>query len=150
MQDWLRLTFGPIRPKTTFMKIGRPLEYDPDTVLDKAMIIFWEKGYDATSMHDLLQGVNISKSSLYQAYKNKHNLLLVKMTVSYVGRSQADPLTNAFYNDAEERFEMLLNIFKVFGHTPKLGKVFTESVMEMLQDANRIPIKMRFYSLNIT
>lgn len=28
---------------------------------------------------------------------------------------------------------MLLNIFKVFGHTPQLGRIFTESVMEMLQ-----------------
>lgn len=57
------------------------------------------------------------------------------MAVSYVERDQADEMTQEFYNDAEERFELLLNIFKVFGHTPKLGKVFTESVMEMLQDA---------------
>ena len=57
------------------------------------------------------------------------------MSVSYVEREQADELTTSFYNDAEERFEMLLNIFKVFGHTPKLGKIFTDSVMEMLQDS---------------
>ncbi len=57
------------------------------------------------------------------------------MSVSYVEREHADELTHSFYDDAEERFEMLLNIFKVFGHTPKLGAIFTESVMEMLQDA---------------
>ncbi len=57
------------------------------------------------------------------------------MAVSYVEREQADELTQEFYNDAEQRFELLLNIFKVFGHTPKLGKIFTDSVMEMLQDA---------------
>lgn len=57
------------------------------------------------------------------------------MTVSYVERDIADKLTNEFYDDAEERFTMLLNIFKVFGHTPKLGRIFTDSVMEMLQDA---------------
>jgi AhpD family alkylhydroperoxidase len=56
------------------------------------------------------------------------------MTVSYVERDQADAATIEFYDRAEERFEMLLNIFKVFGHTPPLGKVFTDSVMEMLQD----------------
>ena len=56
------------------------------------------------------------------------------MSVSYVEREQADDLTNEFYNDSEGRFEMLLNIFKVFGHTPKLGRIFTDSVMEMLQD----------------
>ena len=57
------------------------------------------------------------------------------MSVSYVEREQADELTNSFYDAAEGRFELLLNIFKVFGHTPKLGAIFTDSVMEMLQDA---------------
>ena len=57
------------------------------------------------------------------------------MSVSYVERDQADDVTTKFYDDAEERFELLLNIFKVFGHTPQLGRIFTESVMEMLQDS---------------
>ncbi len=56
------------------------------------------------------------------------------MTVSYVERDQASPEAKAFYDRSEERFEMLLNIFKVFGHTPNLGTAFTDSVMEMLQD----------------
>lgn len=57
------------------------------------------------------------------------------MTVSYVERENADEQTNLFYDKAEDRFEMLLNIFKVFGHAPELGGVFTESVMAMLKDA---------------
>ena len=56
------------------------------------------------------------------------------MTVSYVEREDADAATLKFYDLAEERFQALLNIFKVFGHTPKLGRIFTDSVMEMLQD----------------
>ena len=56
------------------------------------------------------------------------------MTVSYVERDQADEVTNAFYDRAEDRFELLLNIFKVFGHTPELGTIFTDSVMAMLKD----------------
>ena len=56
------------------------------------------------------------------------------MSVSYVEREQADAVTKEFYDKAEERFEMLLNIFKVFGHTPELGTVFTDSVMAMLKD----------------
>ena len=56
------------------------------------------------------------------------------MSVSYVEREQADETTTVFYDKAEERFEMLLNIFKVFGHTPELGTVFTDSVMAMLKD----------------
>lgn len=57
------------------------------------------------------------------------------MTVSYVERDQADRATSEFYDKAEERFEMLLNIFKVFGHTPELGGVFTDTIMAILKDA---------------
>jgi AhpD family alkylhydroperoxidase len=56
------------------------------------------------------------------------------MSVSYVERDQANAVTAAFYDKAEERFEMLLNIFKVFGHTPELGTVFTDLVMAILKD----------------
>lgn len=56
------------------------------------------------------------------------------MTVSYVERANADAETLGFYDKAEERFTMLLNIFKVFGHTPELGKVFTDLVMVILKD----------------
>ena len=56
------------------------------------------------------------------------------MTVSYVEREQASPATNDFYDKAEDRFEMLLNIFKVFGHTPELGTVFTDMIMAILKD----------------
>ena len=56
------------------------------------------------------------------------------MSVSYVEREQANTETNAFYDKAEDRFEMLLNIFKVFGHTPEYGTVFTDLVMAILKD----------------
>lgn len=56
------------------------------------------------------------------------------MSVTYVERAQANTETTAFYDKAEQRFEMLLNIFKVFGHTPELGTVFTDLVMAILKD----------------
>ena len=56
------------------------------------------------------------------------------MSVSYVERDQANAETVEFYDKAEGRFEMLLNIFKVFGHTPELGTVFTDLVMAILKD----------------
>lgn len=58
------------------MSMGRPLEYDPDIVLDKAMQLFWQQGYEATSMQDLLREMKLSKSSLYQAFGSKHKLFL--------------------------------------------------------------------------
>jgi TetR/AcrR family transcriptional regulator, transcriptional repressor for nem operon len=54
--------------------LGRPLEFDPDKVIDSAMEVFWCKGYEATSMTDLLEAMNLSKSSLYQAFGSKQQL----------------------------------------------------------------------------
>ncbi|MFZ2405728.1 MAG: TetR/AcrR family transcriptional regulator [Methylobacter sp.] len=54
--------------------VGRPLEFDPDVVLEAAMQVFWAKGYEHTSMQDLLVAMNLSKSSLYQAFGGKRQL----------------------------------------------------------------------------
>lgn len=54
--------------------IGRPLEFDPDIAVDAAMHLFWSKGYEHTSMQDLLAVMNLSKSSLYQAFGGKQQL----------------------------------------------------------------------------
>lgn len=56
------------------------------------------------------------------------------MTISYVERNQADAETLKFYDAAEDRFQALLNIFKVFGHQPEYGRVFTDTVMAILKD----------------
>jgi TetR/AcrR family transcriptional regulator, transcriptional repressor for nem operon len=53
---------------------GRPLEFDPDAALDAAMQLFWRRGYENTSMQDLLEAMQLSKSSLYQAFGGKQAL----------------------------------------------------------------------------
>ncbi len=54
--------------------VGRPLEFDPNTALEAAMHQFWSKGYERTSMQELLAAMNLSKSSLYQAFGSKRQL----------------------------------------------------------------------------
>jgi TetR/AcrR family transcriptional repressor of nem operon len=54
--------------------VGRPLEFDPNTALEAAMLQFWSRGYEHTSMQDLLTAMNLSKSSLYQAFGDKRQL----------------------------------------------------------------------------
>ena len=60
--------------KTMKPSPGRPLEFDPDAALDAAMQVFWRNGYENTSMQDLLEAMQISKSSLYQAFSGKQAL----------------------------------------------------------------------------
>lgn len=54
--------------------MGRPLEFDPDRAVEQAMQVFWSQGYEATSLQDLLRAMELSKSSLYQAFGSKEQL----------------------------------------------------------------------------
>jgi TetR/AcrR family transcriptional repressor of nem operon len=58
------------------MSLGRPLAYDPEAALDAALQVFWSKGYEATSLQDLLQAMGLSKSSFYQGFGGKKELFL--------------------------------------------------------------------------
>jgi len=56
------------------MTIGRPLEFNPDVALESAMQLFWRKGYESSSLQELLATMRLSKSSFYQTFKSKHAL----------------------------------------------------------------------------
>jgi len=54
----------------------RTKQFDETAVLDKAIDIFWEKGYSATSYSDLVEGMGINRASMYSTYGDKHALFL--------------------------------------------------------------------------
>jgi TetR/AcrR family transcriptional repressor of nem operon len=54
----------------------RPREFDRDEALERAMRVFWVKGYSATSTDDLLEAMQIGRQSLYNAFGDKRKLYL--------------------------------------------------------------------------
>jgi TetR/AcrR family transcriptional repressor of nem operon len=57
--------------------MARNIEFIPEEKIEKALGVFWEKGYMATSLADLVDAMEINRSSLYNSFKDKHNLFKV-------------------------------------------------------------------------
>ncbi|QGV80741.1 TetR/AcrR family transcriptional regulator [Streptomyces ficellus] len=59
--------------------MARTKEFDPDAALQAALELFWERGYEATSMADLTDRLGIGRASIYATFGNKHELYLKAM-----------------------------------------------------------------------
>lgn len=59
--------------------MARPKAFDIDAALVRAMDLFWEQGFAATSMEQLVKTMGISRQSLYDTFGDKHRLFLAAM-----------------------------------------------------------------------
>ena len=73
-------------PQTQPRPRGRPREFDREVALEAAMRLFWCRGYEATSVNDLVAAMGITPPSLYSAFGDKKRLFL-----EAVDRYQAGP-----------------------------------------------------------
>ena len=60
--------------------MARPKEFERGAALDKALNVFWENGFDGTSVADLLEATGLSRSSLYETFGDKESLFAEALT----------------------------------------------------------------------
>jgi len=66
-------------------------QFDREAVLDRVMQLFWSRGYEATSMQDIVESTSVNRGSLYATYGDKHALFLAALRM-YDERMRRDML----------------------------------------------------------
>jgi TetR/AcrR family transcriptional repressor of nem operon len=69
--------------------LGRPREFELEDAARAAMDVFWDRGYEGTSLPDLIAGTGQSRGSLYKAFGDKKGLLLAALDLYITGGLKA-------------------------------------------------------------
>ena len=79
--------------------MARPKSFIPEEALQKAMRVFWDKGYEGASIEDLTRAMGINRFSLYDTFGDKHQLYLQTLDM------YSDCVVRSFTQDMTERAE---------------------------------------------
>lgn len=100
------------------MKRGKPLSFDRNEALQKAMELFWRKGYEATGLTELLKQMGIPRQSFYNTFGNKEEILFE--AIDLYGTMLHGLLTAAM-NKGETPFEKIDGVFEFWSGENQIG-----------------------------
>ena len=111
--------------------MARTKKFRPEAALDAAMHLFWLKGYGATSMRDLLDGMGIGRGSFYDTFGDKHALFLAALDRFEEARTGgiAEALEGAGLEGIEEVFRRTVE--GMTGSGPRRGCLLANTAVEL-------------------
>jgi TetR/AcrR family transcriptional repressor of nem operon len=127
--------------------MARKKQFNPEAALKKAMLLFWEKGFYATSMQDLVDTLGINRASIYGTFENKSKLyeLALDKYVELVRKRKADFLyqyinvRQGLYSLFEAEVELALS------DEVNKGCFLINSISELSNSESDLNIKMVEY-----
>ncbi|WP_068621345.1 TetR/AcrR family transcriptional regulator [Paenibacillus tuaregi] len=111
--------------------MARSKEFEESAVLDKAMKLFWEQGYESTSMNDLVEHMGIHRRSLYDTFTDKRTLYLKAMDRF---EDRTDAKLAAGVKQSKTAKEALQFVFDYMSHGEEGGPsgcMFVNSAVEL-------------------
>lgn len=131
---------------------GRPKIYNEEEALDKAVEVFWEKGYENTSADDLLKAMGIGKGSFYLAYKGGKQELFLKSldrVMDYHIKYFKDKIEQSEFPMQEIRF-LFYEMADVQSNLGKYGCFFVNALIQIEdEELKRYAIKQLTILKNI-
>jgi AcrR family transcriptional regulator len=144
--------------KTGNGKTGRPIGFDKDAALEAAMLLFWERGYEGTSMAHLTQAMGLNPSSIYAAFGDKHALF--QLAVKRYMDIRAEYATKALQEPTLEKtiralFSSTVAFLTTPGHPPtcmtlagavgcSLDATPARDLMTEIRKQNEVAMRKRF------
>lgn len=123
------------------MKRGKPLSFDRGEVLKRAMELFWQRGYEATGITELLEHMGIPRQSFYNTFGSKEELLFEAIDLYSINLHLA--LREAFSGD-QTPFEKIDSLFAMWARMldSSCGCFFGNCVAEFGQTHDTVTEKM--------
>jgi TetR/AcrR family transcriptional repressor of nem operon len=111
--------------------VPRTKEFETGDALDAAVQLFWRKGYAATSLRDLLDGMGIGYGSFYNAFGDKHTLFLASLDRFRELRTSwiDEVLENSGLGGIEEVFRRTVD--GLVGFEPRRGCLLANTAVEL-------------------
>jgi len=123
------------------IKKGRPRKFERTIALEKAMQVFWKKGFENTSMPNLIEAMNINSPSIYAAFGSKEKLFLEAIDLYISTEGGKIWASMAIEPTARKAIECMLNVsVEEFTRTDKphgcliaLGSLYSEGGNEEIR-----------------
>lgn len=132
--------------------MGRIREFDEDKVLDAAMQLFWEKGYEATSLSDLTSRMGIQRPSIYSAFGDKKELFeaaLRKYTMSHATLIRTKLQSNPSVKEAFRTFfEGVID--EEYTENPRRGCFCINTMVELAPHDEKFEILTREHQMYLS
>ncbi len=111
----------------------RTKEFEPEAALQHAMELFWQRGYEATSMRDLLSGMGIGRGSFYDTFGDKRSLFLAAL--DRFERTRTGWIAEAL-QEGPEPMDSIRYVFErtvegLVGFEPRRGCLLANSAVEL-------------------